>query len=114
MNLKRFSKINKFQYGLITGLLFPILGFFIAFLVKGGDSSLLTFWKILMKDQELLTNVHLREIYTETRQSILMFCLLANMLLFYFSFFIYKIDYFSKGLVGVTLLLTALSIIFIY
>ena len=41
-----------------------------------------------------------------------MFCLLANMLAFYFSFFWYKIDRFSSGLVSITLILTAIFISF--
>ena len=63
---------------------------------------------------ELNSENVVNEVYKEMRQNTLMFCLLTNMLVFYFSFFIFKIDKFSKGIVGLTLLLAAFSVLFIY
>jgi len=109
---KWYSKYNKFNYGLILGLIFPIMGFFISFLFIGSD-SFSTFWEIFVKDANVYGN-EIGEFYKQTRQNILMFCLMSNLLLFYFSFFIYKIDRFSKGLVFITLILSAISMLFIY
>ena len=108
------NKINKAKYGIISGLTLPILGFFIGFLAKGGDMSFSTFWQIFTQNHDLLYVSDLKLIYQDTRQSTVMFCLLANMLAFYFSFFLNRLDRFSKGLVFITLLLAAVSVLFIY
>ena len=108
------NKINKIKYGIIAGLTLPVLGFFIGFLAKGGNMSFSTFWQIFTQNHELVYKSDLKSIYQETRQSTLMFCLLANMLAFYFSFFMFKIDRFSRGLVSITLILAAISFLFIY
>ena len=107
-------KINKFKFGFATGLILPVMGFFIGFLAKGGELSFSTFWQIFTQNHDLLHVNNLKLIYQDTRQSTVMFCLLANMLAFYFSFFLNKLDRFSKGLVFITLLLAAVSVLFIY
>ena len=111
-NLK--NKINQTKYGIIAGLFLPLIGFFIGFLAQGGGMSFSTFWQIFTQNHDLLHVNNLKLIYQDTRQSTVMFCLLANMLAFYFSFFLNKIDRFSKGLVFITLLLAAVSVLFIY
>ena len=108
------NKINKIKYGIIAGLTFPVLGFFIGFLAKGGNMSFSTFWQIFTQNHDLLHVNDLKLIYQDTRQSTVMFCLLSNMLVFYFSFFKNKLDRFSTGLVFITLLLAAVSVLFIY
>ncbi len=108
------NKINQIKYGIIAGLTLPILGFFIGFIAKGGDMSFSTFWQIFTQNHDLLHMSDLKLIYQDTRQSTVMFCLLANMLAFYFSFFLNRLDRFSKGLVFITLLLAAVSVLFIY
>ena len=108
---KWYSKINQIKYKL-TGL--RKNSRFIGFLAKGGELSFSTFWQLFTQNHDLVTNSALKSIYQDTRQSTLMFCLLANMLAFYFSFFIYKIDRFSRGLVSITLILAAISFLFIY
>lgn len=107
-----YSKFNKFNTGLIFGLLFPIIGFFVSYLIMGG-SSFSTFWEIFIKDATVFSS-EVQDFYKDTRQNILMFCLMTNLLLFYFSFFLFKIDRFSKGLVFITLILAAISMLFIY
>ena len=107
-------KINKFKFGFTTGLILPVIGFFIGFLAKGGELSFSTFWQLFTQNHDLIQVNDLRLIYQDTRQSTVMFCLLANMLAFYFSFFLNKLDRFSKGLVFITLLLAAVSVLFIY
>ena len=108
------NKINQTKYGIIAGLTLPVLGFFIGFLAQGGNMSFSTFWQIFTQNHDLLHVNNLKLIYQDTRQSTLMFCLLANMLTFYFSFFMFKIDRFSRGLVSITLILAAISFLFIY
>ena len=108
------NKINKIKYGIIAGLTLPVLGFFIGFLAKGGNMSFSTFWQIFSQNHDLLHVNDLKLIFQDTRQSTVMFCLLSNMLAFYFSFFKNKLDRFSTGLVFITLLLAAVSVLFIY
>ena len=108
------NKINKIKYGIIAGLTLPVFGFFIGFLAKGGNMSFSTFWQIFTQNHDLLHVNDLKLIYQDTRQSTVMFCLLSNMLVFYFSFFKNKLDRFSTGLVFITLLLAAVSVLFIY
>ena len=86
--------------------------FFIAYFVIGNNLPLSQFTKHFFS--ELSSENVVNEVYKEMRQNTLMFCLLTNMLVFYFSFFIFKIDKFSKGIVGLTLLLAAFSVLFIY
>jgi hypothetical protein len=112
MNNKWHTKYNTFNLGLIFGVLFPIIGFFISFLVIGGE-NFSSFWEIFIKDATVYSN-EIKDYYMDTRQNVLMFCLMSNLLLFYFSFFIFKIDRFSKGLVFITLILAAISMLFIY
>ncbi len=97
---------------MISGILFPFIGFFISFLIIGGE-SFSTFWEIFLKDANIYKS-EVQDFYKETRQNVLMFCLMSNLLLFYFSFFLFKIDQFSKGLVFITLILAAISMLFIY
>ena len=52
-------------------------------------------------------------IYSANRQDIILFCLLSNMALFYPTFFIWKMDRFSKGTVGTTLILAVIAFIYI-
>ena len=106
-NKENYTNKNIFNKFSIFGL-----GFFISYLIIGGD-SFITFWEIFTKDATVLKS-DVQEYYIETRQNILMFCLMANLLLFYFSFFMFKIDNFSKGLVFITLVLAAISMLFIY
>ena len=88
-------KINKFKFGFATGLILPVMGFFIGFLAKGGEMSFSTFWQLFTQNHDLIHLNDIKLIYQDTRQSTVMFCLLANMLAFYLSFFVYKIDRFS-------------------
>ncbi len=108
------NKINQTKYGIIAGLTLPVLGFFIGFLVNGGDLSFSTFWQIFTQNCDVQYYSNVRSQCQDTRQSTAMFCVLANMLAFYFSFFLNRLDRFSKGLVFITLLLAAISVLFIY
>ncbi len=113
MKNKKIKRFDTFKHGAIMGLTLPILGFFISFFIKGSEMSLSTYWQIFTQSSDLVPDLT-RDIYADSRQSTLVFCMLPNMLLFYFGFFQYKLDQFSKGLVGLTLILTAITFIFIY
>ena len=87
------EKYDKTLYGVIAGILLPILGYFLSFLVKT-RGTLITFddyWKMTL--------------IGDHQQDILIFCLIPNMFLFYFTNFRWNIYNTTKGLVGVTLVL---------
>lgn len=111
MKNNKIKKFDTFKYGALCGITLPILGFFISFLVNGSEMRLETYWQVFTQSSDVIS-VN-KDIYADSRQSILVFCLLPNLLLFYFCFFQYKLDKFSKGLVGITLIFTALTFIFI-
>ena len=76
MKNKRFKKLDSFKHGAIMGLTFPILGFFISFFVKGAEMSLETYWQVFTQSSDLVSDLT-RDIYADSRQSTLIFCLLA-------------------------------------
>jgi hypothetical protein len=86
------QKYDKVIYGVIAGLILPVIGFFISYPVK----------KLPWTTFSEYTQHALRG---DNQQDILIFCLIPNMLLFYFSNFRWDIFNFTKGLVGVTLIL---------
>ena len=107
------KKYDKLKLGIIFGLIFPIFGFLFAYLAMGQEMSLSSFWHMFIKDANS-TDSNQFMIYSETRKNILIYCLIANLALFYPIFFLWKMNRFSKGIVGITLLLTGISFIFIY
>ena len=66
-------KINKFKFGFVTGLILPVMGFFIGFLAKGGDLSFSTFWQLFIQNHDLIHLNDIKLIYQDTRQSTVMF-----------------------------------------
>lgn len=87
------QKFDKVVYGVIAGLILPVIGYFISFLVKTRD-TILTFndyWSHTLRGDE--------------QQDILIFCLIPNMFFFYFTNFRWNTYEMTKGLVGVTLIL---------
>jgi hypothetical protein len=87
-------KINTVWFGLGSGVVLPILGFFISKWVKFSDGDLTSYWHMLIGK-----NVYSSEILT--------FSLLPNMLMFYFYFFQWKTDKAAKGLIFATLICVA-------
>lgn len=85
-------KMDKVLYGVIAGLILPVIGFFISYPIM--KTPWLTFEKYVWY-----------AMYTENQQNILIFCMIPNMLLFYFTNFRWDWGNFTKGLVGVTLVL---------
>jgi len=91
--MKEFiAKIDNVFIGIIFGLILPIIGFYLSYLVKGGQVDFETYSDLAFKK-------------SMDQQDILIFCLIPNMFMFYFSNFRWKINEFTKGLVGVTIVL---------
>lgn len=87
------DKFDKVLYGVIAGIILPIVGFFISFPIKKLPETTL--------DQYISMTLR----HSENQQDILIFCLIPNMLLFYFTNFRWGLNEATKGLVGATLVL---------
>lgn len=96
---EKIKKYDKAIVGVIVGALLPILGFLISYPIKtwGMDISFERYMNIAQVGQD--------------RQSIMIFCMLPNMFLFYFTNFRWDFIEFTKGLVAVTILLGLLLVI---
>ena len=93
---EKLEKIDKSVIGVIVGALLPIIGFFISYVVKTYSSGI---------SFEEYVNIAVNDNYAKDRQDIMIFSMIPNMLLFYFTNFRWGIYEFTKGLVAVTLLL---------
>lgn len=82
--------------GGIAGLLLPVIGFYLSFLVKARGGVV---------DWEYYKQLAFRQ--SPEQQDILIFCLIPNLLLFYFSNFKWQLYAFTKGLVLTTVILLA-------
>ena len=99
---EKLKKYDRPMYGLIIGLILPILGFLISYpiLTRGPGHAEWDFQRYMYY-----------AIYGIERQTILIFCMLPNMFLFYFSNYRLNMIEFTKGLVAITLLLGIMLII---
>lgn len=99
---EKLKKYDRPIYGVIIGLILPILGFLISYpvLTRGYSYEQMDFQRYINYT-----------IYGIDRQTILIFCMLPNMFLFYFSNFRLNMIEFTKGLVAMTLLLGIMLII---
>ena len=87
---KTIEKLDNKIIGLVFGLFLPIIGFIIAFLIKGyGTVPFKSF-------------VAMAGNASDYQQDILILCLIPNMLMIYFSNFRWKINKFTMGLVAIT------------
>ncbi len=92
------EKFDKTIYGVIAGLILPIIGFFISYPIKKlPTTSFAEYVDYAMSG--------------DNQQDILIFCLIPNMFLFYFTNFRWNTYNLTKGLVGVTLVLGVLLFI---
>lgn len=93
------QKFDKTIYGVVLGLILPIIGFFVSFLIKtrGTPFTFSDYTDMAMRG--------------DNQQDILIFCLIPNMFLFYFTNFRWNTYNLTKGLVGVTLILGLLLFI---
>ncbi|MCC7452640.1 MAG: hypothetical protein IT222_00630 [Crocinitomix sp.] len=99
---EKLKKYDRPMYGVIIGLIFPIIGFLISYpiLTRGYSYEEMDFQRYINYT-----------IHGIDRQTILIFCMLPNMFLFYFSNFRLNMIEFTKGLVAMTLLLGIMLII---
>jgi len=86
------QKFDKTLYGIIIGIILPIIGFFISFPIKKAPTTSFSDYVSMA-------------IRGDNQQDILIFCMIPNMLLFYFTNFRWNMGNLTKGLVGVTLVL---------
>lgn len=100
---EKLEKYDKIIWGIILGILFLVIGFFISYFVKTYtfDISFKEFVDIAIND-----NVY------QDRQDILILTMIPNMFLFYFVNFRWALYEMTKGLVAITML-PALGLIFI-
>lgn len=99
---EKLKKYDRPIYGVIIGLILPIIGFLISYpiLTRGYSYEEMDFQRYINYT-----------IHGIDRQTILIFCMLPNMFLFYFSNFRLNMIEFTKGLVAMTLLLGIMLII---
>lgn len=88
----KLKKYDKTVYGVVIGFILPIIGFFISFPIKKLPTT--TFSEYVNF-----------AMHGANQQDILIFCMIPNMFLFYFTNFRWNLYEFTKGLVGVTLVL---------
>lgn len=100
---EKLAKIDKVLIGVLVGTILPIIGFYISFLVKArnGVVSFDTY-------TDLAFNSSMEQ------QDILIFCLIPNMFMFYFSNFRWQLNEFTKGLVAVTIVCLVALILLTY
>lgn len=87
------QKFDKTIYGVIAGLVLPIIGFLISFPIKTRSLGI-SFEEYIRMAQ-----------HGDNQQDILIFCLIPNMFFFYLTNFRWNTYNLTKGLVGVTLVL---------
>lgn len=91
---EKLEKYDKLSLGLTLGLLLPILGFLGSYLLKASPME------ITLNDYFFNHLFH-----SESKMDIIIFSMLPNMLLFYFVNFRWAMYEFTKGIVGITLLM---------
>ncbi|MEX1002730.1 MAG: hypothetical protein WDZ35_11500 [Crocinitomicaceae bacterium] len=99
---ERLKKIDKLQWGIVIGVVLPIIGFLISYVIKTwGVYPVIGF------------NDYVRMAFggSQHQQDILIFSLIPNLFMFYFSNFRWRLNEFTKGLVGVTVLCLIVVII---
>jgi hypothetical protein len=96
----KIKKYDKLSIGLIVGLVLPIIGFVLSYFIKTSGIEI-TFGEYFNK---LIGD-------SPDKMDILIFTMIPNMFLFYFVNFKWKMYEFTKGIVGVTLILGIIVVI---
>lgn len=86
------TKIDKMQYGVALGVILPIIGFFVYWSWRQGDKNWEQYLNFIWAS-------------SSNRNEPLIFPMVPNLILFYFSNFLYRLDNFTVGLVGTTIVL---------
>ena len=96
---EKLKKMDRALIGVLIGALLPIIGFIISYYVKtiGSDID--------------FNGYVSRALHGDEQQDILIFSMLPNMFLFYFTNFRWNLMEFTKGLVAVTILLGLLLVL---
>jgi len=96
----KLGKYDTIIYGIIIGLILPIIGFIISFFIKTRGIEI-TFSDYFFK----------RLLHSEEKMDIIIFSMIPNMFLFYFVNFKWNMFEFTKGIVAVTLIMGILVVI---
>ncbi|HIP37226.1 MAG TPA: hypothetical protein EYG85_10270 [Crocinitomix sp.] len=97
---KKLKKYNKTSTGLLVGIILPIVGFCLSYIIKtrGLDISFSSYFQTLLRK-------------SPDKMDIIVFSMIPNMFLFYFVNFRWSMYEFTKGLVAVTLVLCIIAVI---
>lgn len=87
------KKLDNRKMGVVFGIVLPIIGFII-------------FWQWKQGERTLSEVFHFMASSSGNRNELLIFPIIPNLLLFYFTNFQWRWDRFTTGLVGVTIFLT--------
>ncbi|MDB2697680.1 hypothetical protein N9Y29_00745 [Crocinitomicaceae bacterium] len=90
VNLK--AKLDKRSIGIAMGLIIPIISFFLFWQFKYGEKSPQQLWYYMTLN-------------SANRNDLMIFPLLPNLVIFYFTNFQWRWDNFTTGIVGTTILL---------
>jgi hypothetical protein len=93
-------KIDTLFYGILIGVILPIIGFFVSYYVKKSPGV------------DFARYVDMAFVKNEQQKDILIFCLLPNLFMFYFSNFRFGWYNFTKGLVSMTVI-AVLALVFL-
>lgn len=96
---EKLQKMDRAVLGVIVGSVLTVVGFLLYYPIytRGTDVGFMEYCQYAKNGAN--------------RQDIMIFCMLPNMLLFYFTNFRWNLSEFTKGLVAVTLLLGLLLVI---
>ncbi|MFI5203403.1 MAG: hypothetical protein ACHQF2_02815 [Flavobacteriales bacterium] len=92
------ERIDNVWFGLITGLLLPLIGYVLSYMVKYYPRSLGAYWDLFLRSDNEQT-----QIFT--------FSMIPSLLLFYFILFRWKHEYASRSFVAANLVY---AVIFLY
>jgi hypothetical protein len=97
---KKVEQYNRVSYGIIIGLVLPVLGFVISYFIKtrGLDISFGTYFRTLLRN-------------SPDRMDIIIFSMIPNLFLFYWVNFKWGIYEFTKGFVAVTLVYAIVAVL---
>ena len=97
---KKLKKYDKISFGLIVGLFLIVVGFILSYFVKTAG--------LHIPFGEYFSN---NLLHSDDKMDIVIFSMIPNMLLFYFVNFKWAMYDFTKGIVGITLVMAILVII---
>ncbi|WP_133122211.1 hypothetical protein [Brumimicrobium salinarum] len=89
------NKLDHRAVGLIFGVVLPIIGFIVFWQWKHGERTINEVFSFMASS-------------SSNRNSLLIFPIIPNLLLFYFTNFQWRWDRFTTGLVAVTIVLTVI------